>query len=187
MATVVTTAEAKTHLRIYHSLDDSYIATLCTVAQEEWEAVTKMLLDSATTQQSIRYEQQPADGLLRFHYWPVDFVTGSGVEPTFASDDPALAAYSFSGNELVSNDLFQAVDAHDAIDNGNISFPGTLNYYTLYDFSQLQSGVAVPDSIKHCLLMRIGSLYSYRGDDVQPPNLDQWKMLAARWRKGGLL
>lgn len=184
MANIVTTAEAKTHLRVYHSLDDSYIATLCTVAQQEWEAVTKMLLDSASTQQTIRYEEKPADGLLRFYYWPVDFV-GAIVKPVFLPDGGN--PYIFSNNELVETDLFQAVDAREVINNGTITFPGTLLYYTLYDFSVLAGGVAPPASIKHCLLMRIGSLYSYRGDDIQPPNLEQWKMLAARWRKGALL
>lgn len=185
MANIVTTAEAKTHLRVYHSLDDSYIATLCTVAQQEWEAVTKMLLDSASTPQTIRYEEKPADGLLRFYYWPVD-LTGAIAQPEFLSDSGGVP-HSFSGNELVESDLFQAIDAREVINDGTITFPGTLTYHTLYDFSVLAGGVAPPASIKHCLLMRIGSLYSYRGDDIQPPNLEQWKMLAARWRKGALL
>jgi hypothetical protein len=145
-----------------------------------------MLLDSASTQQSIRYEQQPADGLLRFYYWPVNF-NPIGSTPFFVSDNTAFPQFLFPTNTFVQQDLWEAIDAHDAIDNNKINFPGTLKYYTSYDFSQQETGLLPPSSIKHCLLMRIGSLYSYRGDDVQPPTLDQWKMLAARWRKGGLL
>lgn len=177
MATILTTAEAKTHLRVFHSLDDAYIATLCTVAQEEWEAVTKMLLDSQGTEQTIRYDESPADGLFRFHFWPVK--NTGGQLPHFIGSD--LVQTNFVAADFRELDLWQAIDARTLIEDGTLKFPGSLHYRTMY------TSATVPQSIRHCLLMRVGSLYSYRGDDVQPPNMDQWKMLAARWRKGGLL
>jgi len=174
MPNVIDTATAKTHLRVFHDLDDAYIDTLCKVAQEEWETVTKMLLDSNSAEQTIRYDESPADGLFRFHFWPV----ATDPQPFFTGDDEVVTELGDYVREL---DLWQVIDATDLIDDGTLEFPGVLTYQTLYEVS------TVPESIKHCLLMRIGSLYSYRGDDVQPPNIEQWKLLAARWRKGGLL
>jgi len=177
VATVITTAEAKTHLRVFHSLDDAYIGTLCTVAQEEWESVTKMLLDSQGTEQSIRFDEAPADGLFRFYNWPVKNTAPN--LPYFVGFNAVTTTFTVS--QFREIDLWQAIDARSQIEDGTLVFPGTLYYRTLY------TSATTPQSIRHCLLMRIGSLYSYRGDDVNPPNLDQWLMLAARWRKGGLL
>ena len=97
IAVAVTTAEAKTHMRVDHSTDDTYIDTLIDVATTQVQAETGFkLLDQAV---ELRADSFRDDGLLdprnadimRLRVGPVSAVTsvkyddGDDSEQTFSS------------------------------------------------------------------------------------------------------
>lgn len=173
MAAALTTADAKAHLRVYHTLDDSYIASLITAATHEWTAVTHMPLEA--TSYTHVYEAAPVDGVYRIYHHPLvlnsitanytDPVAGLTVDPVSQSVVTVLDGYA------------QIVPTAEQV--ATWTFPVTLSY---------TAGVAaIPASVKQALLLRIGYWYSFRGDDVHPPDTAAWQMLAARYRTGALL
>jgi hypothetical protein len=63
MPPLITTADAKSHLRVYHTEDDSYIASLVQAVCIEWEEVTHQYIGQGfiNANPAQRYLQAPDD------------------------------------------------------------------------------------------------------------------------------
>jgi len=169
---IISLADAKAHLRVFHSEDDAYITTLVTVVHEEWEQVTRLRLGVHSF--TRRYELKPDDGYFRFDQVPVNTATATWTKD--GGSPLTLTATKFRTLEY-----FTAYDAREQIDTAAIEFPGTLAFSTNLALA------SVPVSIVQALKLRLGYYYAYRGDDATPPDTAGWQMLASRWRTGAIL
>lgn len=95
----VTLAEAKTHLRVDGTDDDTLISALITAAREHVDGRDGWLGRALCTQTwDCHYDTFPDDGLLYLPLAPVQSVTSvkyidpDGVQQTFSSDNYALGA-----------------------------------------------------------------------------------------------
>lgn len=175
MPILITTAEAKTHLRVYHTEDDVYIASLVQSACDEWEAVTHSAIGQLTipTAQSHYIKEPPSDGYFRVYFNPVNVA----IQPVITMEDPVAT--------ITPTEAWQTLDGFSIYPigtslttNSNYSYPLTFSYTLL---------PTLVSTVKQAILLRVGYFYSYRGDDVSPPNMEGWKMLVARYRTGALL
>jgi hypothetical protein len=176
MPILITTADAKSHLRVYHTEDDSYIASLVQAVCIEWEEVTHQYIGQGfiTQTPAQRYLAQPDDGIFRPYFNPVD----TTIQPTFTTD--ALPGSPITPTEAwVKLDGAAAYVVQDALyNNPNYTYPLSFGYTLTTAFNA---------EIKQALLLRIGYFYSYRGDDPSPPDMKGWLMLVARHRTGALI
>lgn len=174
MPILITTADAKVHLRVYHTEDDSYIATLVQAVCEEWESITHQTIgQDLATSQSHYYTEEPEDGFLRAYFNPVDTAT----LPTIVTEDPVS---TISPTEAwIKLDGYAIYPISTSLtESATYSYPLTFTYSISTAFNSI---------IKQALLLRVGYFYSYRGDDPSPPDMTGWLMLAARYRTGALL
>lgn len=169
---IISLADAKAHLRVFHSEDDAYITGLITVVHEEWEQITRLRIGVHAI--SRRYDLTPDDGYFRFDALPVN--TANATWTADGGSPVTLTATKFRTLEY-----FTVYDAREQIDNGTIAFPGTLAYATSLSLAN------VPVSIVQALKLRLAYYYAYRGDDPTPPNMEGWNILAQRWRTGAIL
>src|SRR5437868_4378259 len=80
----VTTTEAKTHLRVTGSADDTYITTLIKVARQVCEVYSQLSFITQTRQ--IKLDAFPScDRAIRLPYGPVTAITASGFQ--YSKDD----------------------------------------------------------------------------------------------------
>lgn len=175
-APLISTADAKLHLRVFHSQDDAYIADLVQAALIEWEEVTHQYIGQGfiTQTPAHRYLQAPDDGVFRPFFNPVNTAT----LPVLTCDD-ALASPITPTEAWIKLDGAAAYVIGDSLVNdANYSYPLSFSY-TLVTAFTLQ--------IKQAVLLRVGYMYSYRGDDANPPDMKGWLMLVARHRTGALL
>jgi len=176
MPTLISTADAKSHLRVYHTEDDSYIASLVQAVCIEWEEVTHQYIGQGfiTATPAQRYLAQPDDGVFRPFFNPVD----TGIAPVIICDD-------FPVSPITPTEDWLSLDFAAAYPIGT-SLTSNVQYtYPLYFTYTLTS--AFNAEIKQALLLRIGYFYSYRGDDPSPPDMKGWAMLVARHRTGALI
>lgn len=162
---LISTADAKLFLRVFHTSDDAYIGTLVTFAVDEWEAVTHMPL--APTAYSHIYAEAPSDSILRVYHHPVDINVAADV--TYGATTVTLGAVDW--DELDGYAALPCVSTWE--------YPLTLTYTA--------GQTALPTAVRMALLLRIGGMYAYRGDDVSPPDTGAWRMIAARYRTGALI
>ena len=176
MPILITTADAKSHLRVYHTEDDSYIASLVQAVCIEWEEVTHQNIGQGfiTATPAQRYLAQPDDGVFRPYFNPVD----TTIQPTFTTD-------ALPGSPITPTEAWVKLDGAAAYVVGT-SLTNNVNYTYPLSFGFTLS-TAFNAEIKQALLLRIGYFYSYRGDDPSPPDMKGWQMLVARHRTGALI
>ena len=176
MPILITTADAKSHLRVYHTEDDSYIASLVQAVCIEWEEVTHQNIGQGfiTATPAQRYLAEPDDGVFRPYFNPVD----TTIQPTFTTD-------ALPGSPITPTEAWVKLDGAAAyvvgdslINNVNYTYPLSFGFTLTTAFNA---------EIKQALLLRVGYFYSYRGDDPSPPDMKGWQMLVARHRTGALI
>lgn len=150
--TVVTVAEAKDHLRVTHSDDDSYIETLIKAASAH-----AAYFQGRTYLQKQRVEYY--DGffdIIKPPYPPlvsvdsIQYVDVDGVTQTVSSDDYRIDTGSEPGR--ITPAYGKAWPATRSVTNAVI-----LTYQAGYS-----SRALVPDEIKHAVLLLVGHLYEHR-------------------------
>lgn len=168
---IITTSDAKAHLRVFHAEDDTYIASLVVMVAAEWERVTHQSLTAATEYSHV-YAVEPEDCVLRAWHHPVD-VAADCITYTDTAGNPQTIG---TASHWLTLDTYSQYVLDD-VERAAIVYPLTLTYET----------GGLPDDVKIALLLRLGYFYAYRGDDVNPPDSSAWQMLAARHRTGALL
>jgi len=107
-AAILTTAEAKIHLRIDHSTEDAYIAGLVETAREFIEEVTGRSLITRTY--TAKLDAWPPGNVIRLPYPPLLTVTSikytdeDGAVLTFAASDYTVDTYSEPGRIVLASD-----------------------------------------------------------------------------------
>lgn len=179
----ITTAEAKTHLRIDTSDDDTYIGTLITIARAKAEIYTKRAF---ITQTWKMYLDVPGNGAIE-EWWSgvrqgslsalgsvrcIEIPLAPLVSVTHIKfyDDTDTATTYNSGNYQVS------AYSGDNCANGRITlrtgatWPSVVGGLRNADAMEIQfvagygSASSVPSVIKQAILAEIASLYENRGD-----------------------
>lgn len=152
---VVTAAEFKTHARIYHTQDDTYISTLILSATQVIEHETRRaLINRAFT---LQLQGFPAGGEIILPRSPLSTVTNISYETllnTLTLDASTYHTYSVNG-------VGRVVLRSDA------SWPATLNTGGLDVSVAFTAGygatsASVPVALKHAVLMQATHMYENR-------------------------
>ena len=173
-AALISTADAKTHLRVYHTQDDAYISTLVTRVVAEWEEITHYPLAPTDCVQVL--DAAPSDGVIRHAWGGVDATAGGQVEYTDAAGTPQLVA--------VATEQYRSLQGWVELPLTDAQLAAWL-YPITYTYTA--GTIALPSAILTALLIRIGYLYAYRGDEPSPPDERAWLRLTGRYRVGALL
>lgn len=155
----LTLSEAKTHLRVTHTDDDTYISTLMSAARRGVEAQHGICL----LQQgwSVYSDTWPDDGILTTTLYPVQSVVDLkvyGDDDVAATIDPAhyyLDAASRPARVALRRG--RACPAPGRRTNG-------IELKLLTGFGA--TAAAVPQQIRQALLVMIAEYYAHRGDDT---------------------
>lgn len=153
----VTTSEAKAHMRVDTTADDTYIGTLITVARQNVEAHLRRALINQTWE--LVLDEFPL-GVFRLPKPPLASVTSikytdeDGVEATFSSAKYLVDADSEPGRVVLKNgESWPAVTLQEAN-------AVRVRYVAGYG----AAGSNVPQAIRQAILLVIGSLYENRED-----------------------
>jgi uncharacterized phiE125 gp8 family phage protein len=153
----VSTSEAKSHLRVDTTADDTYIGTLITVARQNVESHLRRALISQTWE--VVLDAFPA-GVIRLPKPPLASVTSikytddEGNESTYSSDNYVVDSDTEPGRVVLkSGQTWPAVTL--AAANGV-----RVRYVAGYG----AAGSNVPQAIRQAILLVIGSLYENRED-----------------------
>lgn len=153
----VTLTEAKLHLRVDHTADDSLIAALISAAREQAEAFTsRAFIDQTIT--------------LTFDSFPESFAL---PRPPLASVTSISYLNGAGASQTLNNTLYR-VDTQS--EPGRITVAYGQSWPATYDVTGAVTVIykagygalasAVPSSIKHAILMMVETLYENRGDVV---------------------
>lgn len=158
----ITTAEAKTHLRVDSSDDDTYIDTLIKAARR-WIEHTHGVMAVNTTYDGSLDAFPHVDGAIVFPRYPLSSVTSI----TYHDDDLTTSTVFSSGSYQVDA---AKRPPRIVLKNGS-SWPT--------DSLRLSSGVvvrfvagygaaasAVPEDIKHAVKLLVGQMYAHREPEV---------------------
>jgi uncharacterized phiE125 gp8 family phage protein len=158
----VTVAEAKAHLRVDTSDDDTYIGTLIKAAREWVEAYLDRTL--VTTQWAMRFDRFPPDSTADIEL-PRPPVISSGTATTvtvsYTLEDGTTAAYSTASFRVdraavpgsVKTNYGQTWPPHRQDDN-SVSVTWWAGYGP--------SATDVPATLRHAMLMLVGFWYENR-------------------------
>ena len=153
----VSTSEAKSHLRVDTTADDTYIGTLITVARQNVESHLRRALISQTWE--VVLDAFPA-GVIRLRKPPLASVTSikytddEGNESTYSSANYVVDTDTEPGRVVLkSGQTWPAVTL--AAANGV-----RVRYVAGYG----AAGSNVPQAIRQAILLVIGSLYENRED-----------------------
>lgn len=153
----VSASEAKAHMRVDTSADDTYIGTLITVARQNVEAHLRRALISQTWELvldgfpagMVRLPKPPLASVTSIKYTDVD-----GVEATFSSAKYLVDTDSEPGRVVLkTGQTWPAVTLQEAS-------AVRVRYVAGYG----AAGSAVPQAIRQAILLVIGSLYENRED-----------------------
>ncbi len=158
----VTLAEAKAHLRVDTSDDDTYIGTLITAAREWCEQYLDRTL--VHTQWVMRFDTFPPDGTQDIELPRPPMVmsgTATAVTVTFTQEAGPTSTYSTAEYRVDRNATPGAIlpiygstwTPHRQDDNA-ISVTWWAGYGA--------SGSSVPAAIRHAILMLVGHWYEFR-------------------------
>lgn len=148
----VSTAEAKTHLRIDHTDEDTYIGTLVTTARLSLEAMTRRAFVTQT--RVARYDSFPA--VFEHHRSPLQSVS------SIAYIDTAGASQTLSAS-LYSVDTY--TEPGRVIPAYGESWPSTrivMNAVTETYIAGYGAAAAVPENVKHCIKRLLSHWYEFR-------------------------
>lgn len=151
----LTVSEAKTHLRILHSEDDTYIATLIAAARSRVEIETQRSLITRTYE--LVGDSFPASSTIALPMPPLRSVTtikyydSTGTLSTFASTNYRVDTYSAPGRvELVSGSSWPTTqERQNAVEIVYVAGYGDLP-------------TAVPAEIRQAILMLVAHWYGFR-------------------------
>lgn len=157
----VTTSEAKTHLRVTSSTDDTYIGNLVTAARELCENFTGRCFINQTFAWTLDAFPASDWDYLYFPRAPL----GSVSSVTYYDSDNAQQTWSSSEYDVDTAGNLGRLRPKDGY-----SWPTTYdrpNAITVTFVAGYGSAASsVPQSIKHAMLLHIGDLYDIRGNQV---------------------
>jgi uncharacterized phiE125 gp8 family phage protein len=167
----VTVAEAKTHLHITSSTQDTYIGTLITTARRELERY----LNRAFITQSwkVYYDCWQHELLIPFGNLQI-------ADSTPGPESPVVKYYNTDGNQitLTANDYYWVVNTTDPariVRKYDVTYPEL--QYGRPDAIEIafsagfgDAATAIPDEIKHAMKLLITNYYEHRGDIVTGGN-----------------
>ena len=149
----VTLDEAKAHLRVDSDYEDEYIQSLIGVALDEAQLVTHR-----------RFGDQIVNAY--YEHWQPVTLYGCGVV-----QDVELYMRGKDGDwTLIEPDKYELVKAVPAFIHyrNDFSAPVHNDWYELVKVSA-SCGEPMPASVKHWMLLRIGTLYDHRQADAEKP------------------
>lgn len=153
---VITASEFKTHARVYHTQDDTYIATLILVATQCIEHETRRALINRSF--TLQLEGFPADREIILPRSPLSSVTSvtytdtSGATQTVSSGD--YHTYSVNGVGRVM--LKSTASWPSTQDTGNLDV--SVNFTAGYG----ATSASVPVALKQAVLLQATHLYDNR-------------------------
>lgn len=150
----ITTTEAKTHLRVDGSTDDTYIGTLIKTARRYAEAFLNQKLITQTWYCYL--DKFPASGEIMIKNGPVQSLTAI----TYQDENDA--------EQTLSTDDYVVDTATDPARVEITTIPATydkLNAIRIEYVAGYGAAADVPETIKHAMLLYMGSLYENRGDE----------------------
>lgn len=158
----VTVAEAKAHLRVDTSDDDTYIGTLITAGREWCEQYLDRTL--VNTQWVMRFDSFPPDGTHDIELPRPPMATAgttTAVALTFTYENGTTATYSTASYRVDRNSTPGAVKTlygqtwpPHLMDDNAVSVTWWAGYGA--------AGSSVPAAIRHAILMLVGILYEKR-------------------------
>ena len=158
----VTVAEAKAHLRVDVSDDDTYIGTLITAAREWCEQYLDRTL--VNTQWVMRFDSFPPDGTqdIELPKPPMSMAgTTTAVSLTFTSETGGTQAFSTNSFRVDRNATPGAVKTlygqtwpPHLMDDNAVSVTWWAGYGS--------AGSSVPAAVRHAILMLVGNWYENR-------------------------
>jgi uncharacterized phiE125 gp8 family phage protein len=158
----VTVAEAKAHLRVDTSDDDTYIGTLITAGREWCEQYLDRTL--VNTQWVMRFDSFPPDGTHDIELPRPPMATAgttTAVSLTFTYENGTTATYSTASYRVDRNSTPGAVKTlygqtwpPHLMDDNAVSVTWWAGYGA--------AGSSVPAAIRHAILMLVGILYEKR-------------------------
>jgi len=153
---VVTAADFKTHSRIYHTQDDTYIATLILVATQCIEHETRRALINRSF--ALQLEGFPADGEIVLPRSPLSSVTSvtytdtAGATQTVSSGD--YHTYSVNGVGRVILKSTASWPSTQSTGNLDVSVNFTAGYGA--------TSASVPVALKQAVLLQATHMYENR-------------------------
>lgn len=155
-----TTAEAKTHLRVDIATDDTYIDTLIVAARARTEAYLRKALITQTWEYRLKDFPLSDCGQIDVPMLPmiavstIKYIDTDGDEQTWSSAEYTVDIY---------NHIPRIVTAF------SFSWPTTrdqINAVTIEFTAGYGAASAVPQDIKHAMLLLIGEMYENREESV---------------------
>lgn len=150
-STPISTAEAKTHMRISHDDDDGYIATLIAAARDYLQSVCNKTF--YTTTYTLKLDKFPLDDYIDMPMPPLVSVTGvsyvdaEGATQTFSSGSYTVDTYPHPGRIYVDR---------------SVGWPTTYDQRNAVTIVYVAGYATVPDNIKHAMLLLVAEWYEHR-------------------------
>jgi uncharacterized phiE125 gp8 family phage protein len=155
-------SEAKTHLRVTSSADDTYITTLIKVARQLCESYAQKSFITQT--RTIKLDYFPScDKPIYLPYGPVIAITAF----TYTNDDAGTTSMVANTDYVLDthSDIARVVPIDgwptDVADTTETANAITITYTAGYG-----AAAAVPEIIKQAILMQVGTLYENRQSEV---------------------
>jgi len=165
----VTVAEARQHLRIDGTDEDSYIEILIKVARQLCEQYSG--LSFITQSREIKLDRFPCSSIIEIPYGPIQTIDDFTYIDSSGDSQPLTETTDFIVDIHSSPARVQYVN----------SWPSTLNRFSSVTIAYT-SGYAnddhdpIPEVIKHAMLLHIGSLYENRQNDVLGTSVNSLNM-----------
>jgi uncharacterized phiE125 gp8 family phage protein len=145
----ITLLEAKEHLRVEHSDDDTYISALITAAREQAESYCELIIPA----QQFKYDLDCFPASISLPNAPVISVDSVSYIDTLGTSQ-TLNEY-YLAKTPVSANIETAYSK---------SFPETQSGRDKVSITFTAGFVDIPETIKHAMKLIIGSLYEQRED-----------------------
>lgn len=155
----VSTAEAKTHLRVTGSDDDTYIDTLVKSARRHVEQHLHRALITQT--RALRLDEFPSEDCIELPYGPVQSVSSvayldaDGATQTWSSANYRADIYSVPPRVSLAYGISWPTTR-------GVSHSVTVTYVCGYG----TTGASVPTEIVHAIKLIVGHLYENREENV---------------------